>query len=72
MFFWIGVSVCLFLWGIVKDKSKFAEAGILLFLFVAMAFNKDTYDYNNYVTHYYEFVNGINLLLSFSDNLLLL
>ena len=61
MFFWIGVSVCLFLWGIVKDKSKFAEAGILLFLFVAMAFNKDTYDYNNYVTHYYEFVNGINL-----------
>ncbi len=61
MYFWIGISIFLFLWGIIRDKSKAAEIGILLFVFVAMAFNRDTYDYNNYVTHYFEFVNGYNL-----------
>ncbi len=61
MYFWIGISFVLILWGLGKDKSKVAFAGILAFLFITMAFNRGTYDYNNYVIHFYEFSRNLNL-----------
>lgn len=60
MYLWIALSIALVTWGIVKNQSKSASFVILIFLFVIFAFNRGTYDYNNYVYQYYEIQNGLN------------
>lgn len=59
MYFWIVLSILLFLWGVVRDRSRYALAGIMLFLFIAMGFYWYSFDFNNYLTHYENFQKGI-------------
>lgn len=60
MYFWIVLSILLFLWGVIKDRSRYALAGIMLFLFIAMGFYWYSYDFNNYSRTYTNFQNGIS------------
>lgn len=60
MYYWIVLSIILCLFGVTKDKSKFATYSLFVFLFVVFAFNRDTYDYNNYINEYFDILHGYN------------